>query len=284
MLIYLDTKDLINILEKSKPLSVERLQQFLKYGEHKIVLSFLTIMEISAPLLHKHAKTNVMALLNHIEILPHAYVHSDIARLELQEAIRAFSEGDNYNSILPFVNRFDDAVDLNASPATKMYINYPLSETVWDLYCFGALDGLDKYAEKLRQTFAADRALSPKPNIKANFSKTIGRMIEHNRLSRPKDISILADWIYSDALKCPSIRLGYELWHKMVRNITDIPRDSDLEDYGHIGYLPYVDLMTLDRRMSDYVCQVSKGLSIDYNKKIFRNADDLLNKLNWSKP
>ncbi len=280
MLIYLDSKDLINILEKSKPLSVEQLENFLKGGNHKIVLSFLTIMEIAEPLLHKKATTNVMVLLNHIEKLPHTYIHSDISRLELQEALRAFSAGDNYKSIFPFVNRFDETVDLNASPPTKNYINYPLSETVWDLYRFGALGGLDKYAVKLSQTFAADRALSPKPSLKTHFAKTIERNIGLHRLPTPhENISTFADWIYSDASRCPSERLGYEVWHKMVRNITDIPHDSDLEDFQHISCLPYVDLMTLDRRMHGYVCQVSKDISHDYDKKIFRNTKEVLNKI-----
>lgn len=280
MLICLDSKDLINILEKSKPLSSDKFENFLKGGTHKIVLSFLTIMEIVEPLLHKKARANVMFLLNHIEKLPHTYIHSDISRLELEEALRAFSAGDNYKGILPFVNRFDKTVDLNASPPTKNYINYPLSETVWDLYCFGALGGLDKYAEKLRQTFASDRALSPKPSLKTHFTKTIERNIGLHRLLIPREnISIFANWIYSDASRCPSERLGYEVWHKMVRNITDIPHNSDLEDFQHIGSLPYVDLMTLDRRMHGYVSQVSKDISVDYNKKIFRNTEEVLNKM-----
>ena len=280
MLVYLDSKDVINILEKAKPFSAEQFEKFLKGGKHKIVLSFLNIMEIAEPLLHKKATTNIMALLNHIEKLPHTYIHSDISRLELQEALRAFPAGDNYKSIFPFVNRFDETADLNASPPTKNYINYSLSETVWDLYCLGALGGLDKYADKLRQTFAADRALSPKPSLKAHFTKTIERNIGLHRLTIPREnISAFADWIYSDALRCPSVRLVYEVWHKMVRNITDIPHDSDLEDFQHIGCLPYVDLMTLDRRMHGYVCQVSRDILVDYDKRIFRNTKEILNKI-----
>ncbi len=281
MLIYLDSKDLINILEKTIPLSVEQLDNFLKSDNHKIVLSFLTIMEIAEPLLHKKATTNVMGLLNHIEKLPHTYIHSDISRLELREALRAFSAGDNYKGIFPFVNRFDETCDLNASPATKNYMNYSLSDTVWDLYHAGALGGLDKYATKyLRQTFAADRSLSPKPNPKTHFIKTIERLLRLHHLTIPYENSgAFAEWIYSNASRCPSERLGYEVWHKMVRNITDIPHNSDLEDFQHISCLPYVDLMTLDRRMHGYVCQVSKDMSIDYDKKIFVNTKEALKEI-----
>lgn len=281
MLIYLDSKDLINILEKSEPLPADKFENFLKDGSHKIVLSFVTIMEIVEPLRNNKAKTNIMSLLSNIEKLPHTYIHSDISRLELQEALRAFSTKDNYKSIDPFVNRFDETCDLNASPATKCYINYSLPETVWDLYNCCALGGLNKYAAKLEQDFAADRALSPKPSLKVHFIKTIERNIKFHQMSVPCDIDIstFADWVFSDASKCPSGRLAYELWHKMISNITDVPHDSDLEDFQHVGYLPYVDLMTLDRRMCGYVCQVSKSISINYNEKIFRNIKEILRQI-----
>ena len=53
--------------------------------------------------------------------------------------------------------------------------------------------------------------------------------------------------------------LAMKFGHKMLRNVRDIPRNSDLQDFGYIGCLPYVDVMTLDRRMHGYVTQVSKS-------------------------
>lgn len=282
MLIYFDTKDLINILERSIPISAQQLDDLLRHDNHKIVLSFLTIMEIAQPLFHNQARTNVMVILNQLEKLPKSYIHSDISRLELEEAVRAFLAGDDYRSIFAFVNRFDETCDLNASPATKDYINYSLAETVWDLFHGGALGGLDKYATKyLRPTFAADRALSPKPSLKKHFATKIEREIRLHHLTIDHEkVGAFAEWVYADATRCPSQRLGYEVWHKMVRNIDDIPHNSDLEDFQHIGCLPYVDLMTLDRRMHGYVSQVSKTLSTDYDKKIFRNTKEVLRKIN----
>lgn len=179
MLVYFDAKDIINIFEKSQPCSSEHLEKILKRGGHKLVFSMTAITEISEPLLHKNAKTNVTRLLNRIESLPHIYIHESIIhRLELIEAIRAFSEGREVLEINPFVKRFDETVDINGKPATNIYLNYPLSEIVWDLYCFGALGGLDKYAKKLKPTFAADRALFPKPTLKENFIKTVTRNLK----------------------------------------------------------------------------------------------------------
>ncbi len=243
MRIYLDSKDIIKLLEKSDPCTTNEFNSFLRNGNHELVFSFVTIMEISEPLHHKNATTNVMWLLNQIERLPHIFIHSSmITRLELEEAYRAFENGNEYQDILPpFVARYDVTVDLKGNPATKKYINYSLAETVWDLYNFGGLGGFNKYAEKLRETFKADRALKPKPSLKKNFVNMVERNIKLYHLRIPlEEVASLANWIYNNPKRCPSERLGYELWHKMVNNITDIPDDSDLEDFHNIGSLPYV--------------------------------------------
>lgn len=282
MRIYLDSKDIIKLLEKSEPCTAEEFGNFLRTGNHELVFSFITIMEVSEPLFNKNATTNVMWLLSQIEKLPHIYIHSSIITcLELEEAYRAFANGNEYQDILPpFVGRFDMTIDIQGNPATKKYINYPLAETVWDLYNFGGLGGLNKYAEKLRETFKEDRVLNPKPSLKKNFANMIERNIKTYQLRLPlEEVTSFANWIYSNPKRCPSERLGYELWHKMVKNIMDIPDDSDLEDFANIAALPYVDIMTLDRRMHGYVCQVSKDISIEYNKKIFRNTEEVLNNI-----
>ena len=69
MLIYLDAKDLINILERSNTYSEDQLNQLLQKGGHKLVFSFMIIIEISEPLFHSIAKTNVLGLLNRLEKL-----------------------------------------------------------------------------------------------------------------------------------------------------------------------------------------------------------------------
>ncbi len=198
MQIYLDSKDIINLLEKSDPCTTADFDDFLRNGNHELVFSFVNIMEISEPLLHKNAKTNVMWLLSQMEKFPHIYIHSStITRLELEEAYHAFSRGNEYQDILPsFVSRFDMVVDLQGNPATKQYINYPLAETVWDLYNFGGLGGFNKYAEKLIATFKADRALNPKPSLKKNFVNMVEKNIKLYQLRIPlKEVKSFANWI-----------------------------------------------------------------------------------------
>ena len=281
MLIYLDAKDLINIFENSNPCSADHFGKILREGDHKLVYSFLNIIEISEPLLHAKAKTNVMALLNRIEETPHTYIHSSIIpRLELKSAVKAYVNGEEYNSIDPYVQRFDYTLDLNAQPPTKDYLNYLLAEIIWDLYCLKALGGLDFYAKNLKQAFTEDRMISPKPSLVKHFSITIERTLKlHHVDARNCDIRSFANWIYSNHARCPSIRLGYEVWHKMIKNIDDEPIPSDMEDFCHIDCLPYVDFLTLDKRMRGYVSQVCKVMQINFAEKIYNNSRDVVDKL-----
>jgi hypothetical protein len=281
MLIYLDARDLINIFEKSNPCSADQFDKILREGDHQLVYSWLNITEISEPLLHTKAKTNVMALLNRVEETPHIYIHSSrVPRLELESAVKAYVNGEEYDGIDPYVQRFDYTVDLNAQPSTKDYLNYPLAEIVWDLHCFGALGGLDRYAKRLKQTFAEDRALSPKPSLKKHFSTMIERNLKLHHVARPNgDINSFAKWIYSNPARCPSQRLGYEVWHKMIKNVDDEPTPSDMEDFCHIDCLPYVDFLTLDKRMRGYVSQACKAMQTNHAEKVCKNSKEIVDKL-----
>lgn len=281
MFIYLDSRDIINIFEKSYPCSADDFDRILTDGDHKIVYSWLNIAEISEPLLHPKAKTNVMALLNRVEKTPHTYIHSSrIPQLELSSSVKSYVSSIEYIGIDPYVQRFDYTVDLNANPSTKDYINYPLAEIVWDLYSVGELGGLDRYAKNLKQTFAYDRAMQPKPSLKKHFTTLIERNLKLHRVNGPNgDIKSFANWVYSNPARCPSQRLGYEVWHKMMKNVQDEPTPSDMEDFCHLECLPYVDFMTLDNRMRGYVSQACQATQINYVEKLFKDSAEIVDNL-----
>src|SRR4029450_10023517 len=122
--IYLDTRDLINIFERAHPFTADQLNHALREESHHLVLSFHSINELAAPLSLSSSKTNVMKLLNRVEELPIVFLHANIERLELDEAMSALAEKREYRNIDPFVTRFDEAVDLDANPATKIFLKY----------------------------------------------------------------------------------------------------------------------------------------------------------------
>ena len=280
MKIYLDAKDLIDLLQKEKPCKVDELNESLRRGNHQLVLSFEAVCEISAPLASNAAKTNVMTLLNRLEEMPITFIHPSIECLELKEAIEAFSAKRECKILLPFVNRFDQTVDPSARPSTAIFINYPLAQTVWDLHCHGALKGYERYAPKMRALFATDRSLKTPPTLKAHFATVIERDLKTCKIScEGVPVQDFSNWVYENPNRCPSIRLGYELWHQIGKNKTDTLEDSDMEDYQHILCLPYVDLMTLDKRMHHYVSQAGAGMGLDYSGRIFSSVPDVLGRL-----
>ncbi len=281
MRIYFDSNSIIEILERSNPCTPEALETILRKGKHELVFSFSTIMEVSAPLINNNPKANVMRLLNQIEKLPHTFIHSSkITTLELNEALRAFSSDNEYKDIYPsFVDRFDTILELTGNPVTKTFINYSLAEIIWDLNSFGGLGSLsiDKHVKRYRRELNSDRKLNRKYDLKSNYVNMIEKNLKRYNLRLPYDgIKDFAYWIYSIPTRCPSARLVYELWHKMVYNITDNLEDSDLDDYHNIGNLPYVDLMTVDRRMHGYVCQVAKSINVEYDKKIHKKPEGII--------
>lgn len=277
MKIYLDAKDLINVLQYGNPCTADELDICLQRGNHQLVLSFEVICEISAPLSIPGSKSNVMSLLNRLDKMPTVFIHPAIERLELMESLEAFSARRECNAIHPFVNRFDETVDPHGRPATAIFINYPLAQTVWDLHCYGPLKGLEEYAPKMRALFTIDRNLENPPSLKAHFPTMIERQLKTCKISYSGlPFHGFASWVYANPNRCPSIRLGYEVWHQLGKNKTDLLEDSDLEDYQHVLCLPYVDLMTLDKRMHNYVKQAAAGICLDYGRRIYRSIQDML--------
>ena len=153
-----------------------------------------------------------------------------------------------------------------------------MSEILWILYLEGALGGFDKYSDTWKNTIIIERNLSKKISYKEKFFATIQKHLLQFKLQLPlHGIKSFAGWVYEKPSRCPSTRLINEVFHKMVKNIGDIPGNSDLEDFSHIQCLPYVDLRTLDRRFYEYISHASKSLGIEYNSKITRSLNEILN-------
>jgi len=110
----------------------------------------------------------------------------------------------------------------------------------------------------------------------------IGRFIEHYGIEKPtRPIEDFAAWVYDDHRRCPGLRLGYEVFHELLKNVGDKPDASDIPDHSQINAIPYVDAATLDRRMHGYCSQVARRLqkaqpTIDYASRIFPSLNALL--------
>lgn len=273
---YLDSKDLIDILQGKASPSAHEFKEYLLADNHKLVVSSYTIFEISAPLLHSHAKDNVMSLLNELERMPIVYMHADSRGLELKEALSAFGDKREYLPVIPFVKRFDEALDLSANPPTSNFLNYPLAETVWDLYRQGELKGMEEFSKTMRVLIARDRSIIKPPSVKSHFEIVLKKGLRMDGLSCG-EMKNFTNWVYENPNRCPGMRLSFEVWREVVMNKTDALQDSDMEDHQHISSLPYVDVVTLDKRMYGYVSQVKKRIGIE-TRGMFRSIEEL-----WSR-
>lgn len=280
MLVYLDSKDLIELLERSRPCSADEFGKSLTDGDHRLLLSPPLIYEISAPLLKPNVSTNVMKLLNRLEALPHTYFgQAKSTQLELLEAVEAHAAGQEFVRTDPFVHRFDYTIQ--EQPATADFLNLSLAEAVWILW----RDSPEIWTVPARNllryqnVLTNDRNTSGHPSLKNHFPTALERNLKLYRIPVPNNLHALADWIFVNPLRCPSYRLGFEVYHKLQLNRTDAAKESDLDDFAHVDCVPYVDLITLDRRMATYVAQASRAMGTDYHTKVCKNVEEVLARL-----
>lgn len=277
MRVCLDTRDLIDLLE-TRPSHLSHVDALLRTGGHRLVVSFTTVLELSAPLAHPE-QSNVMRLLNQLEALPVIFVNeARIGRQELGAAADAFREGREYSAVDPFVSRFDQTLDLDATPPTRSYLRYSLAETIFDLWQTAPdlWSGNSHRFPLLRERLTSDRAKANPPTLKAHFPTVIARNLSLYGIRVPVESTApLARWIYADPQRCAGSRLIFEVYHHIRRNEGDRGHASDLGDFAQIPILPYVDVITLDRRMRTYVGQACSSLGTDYGTIVLKGIRDL---------
>jgi len=238
------------------------------------------IMECCAPLVRGGEKSSVMKTLNRLEQLPHIYIaEARIHALELQAAANAFLEQREYLPIaLPVVPRFDYAVCAFEEPATKQYIQYGLAQIVFELWHEdkSLFTGYSSQTKHLRATLESDRKRPDYRRHDLNFQNTVGRNLRLFNIGFPQEsVGRLSAWIYENPARCPSHRLGYEVFHKLLRNLTDSGESSDIPDYAHIMCVPYVDMITLDKRMRGYVAQVDQSIGTNFSHRVFADVSQI---------
>ncbi len=286
MLIYLDTRDLIDLGQHERPCSLAKFGKLLESGPHRLVLSLSTATELSAPLSASDAGTVVTQLLNQIERLALVYIRESnvIARYELIEACKAFSEKREYVRIDPFVDRFDEACNPFPRPLEGgRYRNFGLSELVFEIW--QTSPGVFKPPGKtgypfVKQRLEADRRRGDRSDPEQNFAFAVDNYLQLWQLVAPSgDVEDLSKWIYSDPNRCPSLRVADEVYHATRKNKIHWPSESYRHDFCHLRYLSYVDLISLDRTTRDYVKRASDRIMPGYIGRVCQDLNDILKRL-----
>lgn len=214
-----------------------------------------------------------------LEKLPIEYISgARILRLELEEALTAFQQAREYRPVFPYVNRLDFALAWG-HPPTALYLNHSLPEIIFTLWMEAPniFSSSHYYSEPLHGLFEADRLLEKKPSLREHFIETTARNLETAKLTvAPENLTHFAEWIYACNIRCPGIRLGYEVHHQILKNTKDKIQKGDMADFSHIKCIAYSDIITVDRRMYSYVNQACKGVGLPYENRIYRDLSKAL--------
>ena len=284
MLLYLDTRDLIALTDKISDLDREQFRTALGRVDGKLVYTLTNILETSAPLAHSGMNSNVEQRLNRLERMPHRYLAE--ARLELvefQAAAAAFLENRPYAPPAPpFVPRFDYVISPFRPPITASVETYGLAQMLIDIWRAEpkTMSGYANQGAKLRAIVAADRSRPDYKRQGPNFKNKVARsLLQYGIEFPPGRIPDFANWIRKSGDRCPAVQLGYEVYHALLKNVGDIPEDSDMPDITHVTCVPYADLATLDARMRTYVARADKSLGTRFSERVCRDLVDVTTRI-----
>jgi hypothetical protein len=290
MRILLDSRDLINVLERRGPVSVADLDSYLYRGNHQVILCFSNIRELVSPLADGASYLDIRPHLQTLERLRHTYMKEvGIVAIELQAAVEAFNAGTEFVNPSPYVNRWDQTLSPlpgNQRSATDYLVNLSLDNLVFWTY-FGnrtIFEPPRKHLPQLRKIMEDDRALlrAGKLPAKQHFIGSVRKHAATHRVRLPAGREDeFALWIYRDPNRCPGFRLNHEMFRSLTGNYQDIPEASDFTDLALTFALPYVDAATLDRRVRDYcqrACRKLNRLNVahHYRERVYDDVADLL--------
>lgn len=286
MKIFLDTFDLINLLEKGSPCPIEDFQAVLTSVGATLVVCPRNLEELAAPLEMAGPHSSVMSTLNRLERLPLCFANEvKIPMLELDSTSRAFRAGRDVEPVDPFVSRMDEAVPLAGKNPTRHYLNYPLAEIAFDLWQSkpSTLRSSPRFGEALRGAVEARRSTSAVAGDRREFVQSI---VEIARSHVPFGLDIegvnleeLGSWLWDDPRRSPGISLWFKVRHQLFRNKSDRIKDFDVADLSWMWLLPYVQVATLDRRMKGYVERAVATGSIAQCAAVFGSLREVLDSL-----
>jgi hypothetical protein len=219
-----------------------------------------------------------------LEQLPLVYlVDWRIPETEIREAVAAFTGEREYAPIDPIVDRLDAALDISGGRmGTLKYLNFPLAEivlTIWqeepDLFR-ARVD----FEHRLQALLSKDRAMAKTPLLSDHFAVKLRRDFGSYQIPEPTcGFEQLAAWIYARPSRCPGLRLSYEVFHQLRRNLEDPGQEQDIKDFSHLNCVPYVDLATLDRRMAEYVRRADRSVGGAFGKRVRNDLAEVLDVL-----
>jgi hypothetical protein len=256
-----DSKDLINVIDYATPLSVEDLAKVLTSNGHRLVFTSINVKEALGPVRKTGDIDRMCGRYRALDSLPHcALAESFILHQEIEAAVKAFHAGQTSPaSISPFVFHWLDTLTPPHCIAPNVNEHVKMDA---ERFLIGMLrespQFFDPHAREhtVLQTLLLDnREAQPRKRRSAArvlFRGQLKHHIEQMRLPVITELNDLGDWLFDNPCFCPSLTFGFMLYQEFVDNLTDRMQRGDIHDVNLLLCLPYVDAITVDRRMLDY--------------------------------
>jgi hypothetical protein len=288
--ILLDSRDLINVGEHDRPLPAAEFDGYLRAGNHQIVLCFSNVRELAGPLAQGADFFPIRELLQTLEAMPHTYLkEATIVAIEIQAAVAAFEAGTEYVQPTPYVRRWDYTLGLapeDRGPVAADLLNLRLDEIVYHIHRHrpDVFAPPNHHLGALRDLLQNERALvrARRNPPRRHFAVSLRNHAasHHVRLPTGREDEFGA-WVYANPNRCPGLRLNHEIFRALTANYDDVPEASDFADLALTCVVPYVDAVTLDRRMRNYCGIASRrmiefGAASNFRDRVYDDVADLL--------
>jgi hypothetical protein len=284
--ILLDAKDLINVVERSKPVKLEELDAWLRTRGSSVVYSLCNVRGLAGPIgIDPVHIPRIKTYLDELEELPHCYISAYIDLMELRSAVRCFKADTEYRPIDPYVLRFDQVFPPFADAARE---TYQFSDVVHDLWraCPHIFEPQPKAHKLQALAMATDRQ---KPRIKGSaLAKSPSDPIYETLVSKlsvtPEQATEIVKWVSTKPSRCPGLWLIRAVGAAMSQDRSYRARKDDIFDMAEMITIPYAEAATVDRTTLHYFSVASRslkqfGAAGAHIPKVFRNLAELMEAL-----
>lgn len=293
--VFLDTRDLIGVIEKKQPVSVSELGKLFTSRSARVVLVYTNVAELVPQTDSQKAdRGRVRELMRELERLPLSFIRSqEISRHEFRAAIDAFEGPGPLRAVNPYVNQWwqifwgippeymhivrprQDAA-LRALSMSKM-INYLVANNPEAL----RFDSTDR--DKLAASVEDDRKrLGTSRGSPKSFLAGVKEIFIRYQWPEPEGgIEAFSEYLRRDSRICRGWRISHDVYEEYRCNLTGPVTKNDIPDFSHVVVLPYVTHATLDRawrtRLQQAKHRATKaGLYAAPYNRVYANLEEVL--------
>jgi hypothetical protein len=272
--LFLDSRDLIALVEHSKPIAVRQFGKELAERPARLVLTYTNLTEMLP-----RTKTGTvdrpkaLALVRELEQLPLAFLRQpDLARREFVEARQAFAEKRRPRLLNPYVDQWWETFSKIPSEFVpllrpKLYSTLrrmTLSEEISALLDAGDdLSQDPRHLSLVADALEEDRALhGAKRSVSATWLAAIKKPFSRFGWPEPEGgYPAFAKFVRETPEACPGWRIGVAVYEESRSNVTAPVKTGDIADFSHVHFLPYVTFATLDRAWRSRCAQAAHRLA-----------------------